>query len=271
MSEEEFAEDVDRSMDAISSAGGGRVIGYRAPEWSIRPHTMWALRVLRRKGIRYDSSMVPLTRMGDRSFPTAPCRIPTEDGEILEFPLTTVRCFGEHLPFTGGLPLRLMPYFYVLSRIRRMNAEGDAAMVYVHPWEFDAEQPRIELPWSRRIMLFFNLRSTPGKFSGLLGNLRFAPLREVLGVGPTFGRHNMRSRWPFRRRWPRGFFPGSSSSCCGRDGPGRPVSCLPWGSSSSGSTGRRPRPGDGKGPPLTHPRSASRRPGVRTGNGVPMG
>jgi polysaccharide deacetylase family protein (PEP-CTERM system associated) len=183
MSEEEFAEDVDRSMEAIATAGGGRVIGYRAPEWSIRPHTMWALRILRRRGIRYDSSMVPLTRMGDRSFPTAPCRIPTEDGEILEFPLTTVRCFGEHLPFTGGLPLRLTPYFYVLSRIRRMNAGGDAAMVYVHPWEFDVEQPRIELPWSRRIMHYFNLRSTPGKLSGLLVNLRFAPLREVLGVG----------------------------------------------------------------------------------------
>jgi len=55
--------------------------------------------------------------------------------------------------------------------------------VYVHPWEFDAEQPRIELPWSRRIMHYFNLRSTPGKISGLLGNLRFAPLREVLDVG----------------------------------------------------------------------------------------
>jgi hypothetical protein len=76
-----------------------------------------------------------------------------------------------------------MPYFYVLSRIRRMNAVGDAAMVYVHPWEFDAGQPRIELPWSRRFMHYFNLRSTPGKLSGLLGNLRFAPLREVLEIG----------------------------------------------------------------------------------------
>lgn len=183
MSEEEFAEDIDRSIDAISSAGGGRVIGYRAPEWSIRPHTMWALGILRRKGILYDSSMVPLTRMGNRFFPTSPRRIPTDEGEILEFPLTTVRCFGEHLPFTGGLPLRLMPYFYVLSRIRRMNAAGHPAIVYVHPWEFDTEQPRIELPISRRIMHSFNLRSTPGKFSGLLVNLRFAPIREVLGIG----------------------------------------------------------------------------------------
>jgi len=183
MSEEEFGEDLDRSIDAISSAAGGRVLGYRAPEWSLRPHTMWALGVLRRKGILYDSSMVPMTRMGDPSFPTAPCRIPTGHGEIREFPLTTVRCFGENVPFTGGLPLRLVPYFYILSRIRRMNAEGAPAMVYLHPWEFDTGQPRMELPASRRFMHYFNLRSTPRKASGLLSNLRFAPLREVLGVG----------------------------------------------------------------------------------------
>jgi len=76
-----------------------------------------------------------------------------------------------------------MPYFYVLSRIRRMNAEGQAAMVYIHPWEFDTEQPRIDLPWSRRIMHYYNLRSTPEKFAGLLDGLPFAPLSEVLGVG----------------------------------------------------------------------------------------
>lgn len=182
MTPDEFEEDLDRSIDAISSASSARVLGYRAPEWSLRPHTMWALSILRKKGILYDSSMVPLTRMGDCSFPNAPCRIPTEHGEIREFPLTTVRCFGEHVPFTGGLPLRLTPFFYIFSRIRRMNAEGSVAMVYVHPWEFDASPPRIELPRSRRFMHYFNLRSTPGKLSGLLAKLRFAPLREVLGV-----------------------------------------------------------------------------------------
>jgi peptidoglycan/xylan/chitin deacetylase (PgdA/CDA1 family) len=63
---------------------------YRAPEWSIRPHTMWALRVLGGED-RYDSAW-SLDANGDRSFPTA-LPIPTEDGEILEF-LTTVRCLG---------------------------------------------------------------------------------------------------------------------------------------------------------------------------------
>jgi polysaccharide deacetylase family protein (PEP-CTERM system associated) len=182
MSPEEFEEDLVRSIDAITAATGEAVVGYRAPEWSIRPHTMWAFSILRKKGILYDSSMVPLTKMGDTSFPRKPCRIPTEHGDIWEFPLTTMRCFGENLPFTGGLSLRISPYFYILSKIRRMNRLGEAALVYIHPWEFDAEQPKIDLPWSRRFMHYFNLSSTPEKLAGLLAHLRFAPLREVLGV-----------------------------------------------------------------------------------------
>lgn len=180
MSPKEFEDDLARSIDAISGASGSRVIGYRAPEWSIRPNTLWALGILRKRGILYDSSMVPLTRMGDRSFPRSPARFDTDHGPIWEFPLTTVRCFGENVPFTGGLPLRLFPYFYVLSRIRRMNRQGDAAMIYLHPWEFDAHPPRIELPWSRRFMHYFNLPAAPRKISGLLAHLRFAPVREIL-------------------------------------------------------------------------------------------
>jgi polysaccharide deacetylase family protein (PEP-CTERM system associated) len=182
MSPAEFEEDLARSMDAISAASGTKAVGYRAPEWSIRPHTIWALSILRRRGILYDSSMVPLDRMGDRSFPRFPCWLCTEHGEIAEFPLTTVRCFGEGLPFTGGLPLRLTPYFYVVSKIRRLNGVGRPALVYVHPWEFDPAQPRLALSWSRRFMHYFNLSGTPRKVAGLLKHLRFASIREVLVV-----------------------------------------------------------------------------------------
>jgi peptidoglycan-N-acetylglucosamine deacetylase len=180
LSPAEFDEDLARSMEAISAASGSHVVGYRAPEWSIRPHTMWALSFLRRRGILYDSSMVPLTRMGDRSFPRFPRRFSTEYGDIVEFPLTTVRCFGEGIPFTGGLPLRLIPYFYILSKIRQLNGVGRSALVYVHPWEFDPEQPRLDLPWSRRFMHYFNLPATPRKLTGLLNHFRFASIREVL-------------------------------------------------------------------------------------------
>lgn len=182
LSPDEFRDDLERSIEAVSSACGMAVVGFRAPEWSMRPHTLWTLEILRRKGILYDCSMVPLTRMGDRQFPVLPCRIPTLYGDVWEFPLTTVRCFRENLPFTGGLPLRLTPYFYILSKVRRMNRGGMPALVYMHPWEFDPEQPRMDLPRSRKFMHYFNLPSAPRKIAGLLAHLRFAPVREVLGV-----------------------------------------------------------------------------------------
>lgn len=181
LTEQEFENDVARSLDVISSITNEQVTGFRAPEWSIRKETPWALKTLRKLGIRYDSSMVSLTRMGDRDFPLHPHIFRTEYGEIWEFPLTTARLFRENIPFSGGLPLRMFPYFYVISKIERMNREGRPAMVYIHPWEFDMEQPEIDLPLSRRFMHYFNIKVTPKKVEGLLRHLSFAPIKDVLG------------------------------------------------------------------------------------------
>ncbi|RJQ51670.1 MAG: DUF3473 domain-containing protein [Nitrospiraceae bacterium] len=182
LTDQEFGDDVARSVDVISSITNERVIGFRAPEWSIRKVTPWALGTLRKLGIIYDSSMVPLTGMGERDFPFYPCIFNTEYGEIWEFPLTTTRFFRENLPFSGGLPLRMFPYFYVISKLNRINREKRPAMVYIHPWEFDMEQPEIDLPLSRKFMHYFNIKATPGKIEGLLRHLSFAPIREVLGL-----------------------------------------------------------------------------------------
>ncbi len=182
MTEDEFEEDMGRSIEIISSITGERVIGFRAPEWSIRKHTPWALDILRKLGILYDSSMVPLTRMGERDYPLYPVKFNTRYGDIWEFPLTTMRLFLENLPFTGGLPLRMTPYFYIVSKIKIMNRKGHPAIVYIHPWEIDSERPKIELPLSRRFMHYFNLKSTSQKIRGLLEHLSFAPVRDVLGI-----------------------------------------------------------------------------------------
>lgn len=182
MTEQEFEEDIRRSIDVISSVTNERVIGFRAPEWSIRKRTPWALKILRKLEILYDSSMVPLTRMGERSFPISPYKFDTEFGAIWEFPLTTSKLFLENIPFSGGLPLRITPYFYVVSKINKMNKEGYPAMVYMHPWEFDTYKPKIELSLNRRFMHYFNLGAMPKKVEGLLKNLSFGPLREVLGL-----------------------------------------------------------------------------------------
>jgi peptidoglycan/xylan/chitin deacetylase (PgdA/CDA1 family) len=183
MSEREFEEDVSKSLDVISSITKERVLGFRAPEWSIREWTPWALRILRKLGMLYDSSMVPLTGMGSRRFPIYPCKFDTEFGEIWEFPLSTTRLFWQNIPFSGGLPLRIAPYFYVIYKIKKMNQEGHPAIVYIHPWEFDLDMPKIGLPLSTRFMHYFNIKVTSRKVEGLLKNFRFAPIKDVLDLG----------------------------------------------------------------------------------------
>ncbi len=182
LSEKEFEDDLVRSLDVISSITNKGVVGYRAPEWSIRDSTPWALSILRKHGILYDSSMVPLTRMGNRNNPVSPCQFKTEYGKIWEFPLTTTKLFWENIPFSGGLPLRMVPYFYIISKLNRMNREGRSGMVYIHPWEFDNQKTKIDLPLSRRFMHYFNIRVTRKKVEGLLKHLQFAPIRELLDL-----------------------------------------------------------------------------------------
>lgn len=182
MSQAEFEDDVRQSIAVLSGITGSPVLGFRAPEWSIRPTTSWMLPTLRKMDILYDSSMVPLSGMGSRTYPSLPCSFETEHGVIWEFPLSTIRLFWERIPFSGGLPLRITPYFYIVSVISAMNRGGIPAMVYLHPWEFDLEQPKIDLPLSREFMHYFNIRVTPKKTEGLLQHFSFAPLSEVLGL-----------------------------------------------------------------------------------------
>ena len=180
MTEQEFEEDVSNSISVISSITNEKVLGFRAPEWSIREETLWVLKILKKLGILYDSSMVPLSGMGSRDFPIYPCKFDTDYGQIWEFPLTTTRLFWENLPFTGGLPLRMFPYFYIVSKIQRINQEGYPAIVYIHPWEFDMEQPHIDLPLSRRFMHYFNIKVTPKKVEGLLQHFQFSTVKDIL-------------------------------------------------------------------------------------------
>jgi hypothetical protein len=181
MTPPEFVDDLRRAVAAIRAAGGRDLLGYRAPEWSMRPHTLWALGLLRREGLRYDSSMVPTPGMGHRGFPRLPCRLDTPEGSLLEFPLSTATA-GVRVPYSGGLALRLAPLPLVAAQLRRLARRGQPGLVYVHPWEFDPGQPTLRLPWSRQFMHYWNLAATPRKLARLLREFRFAPLAEVLGL-----------------------------------------------------------------------------------------
>jgi polysaccharide deacetylase family protein (PEP-CTERM system associated) len=182
MTPDQFREDLRRSVEILESITGERPVGYRAPEWTVVRETLWAYDILIEEGFRYDSSTVPLTCMGDRALPRWPSKVVCEKGEIVEFPASTMRCLWENFPFTGGLPMRMSPYWFICEGIRKANRMGYPAMVYTHPWEFDDHPPKLELPFRRRFMHDYLMKSTPRKVEALLSRFRFGPIRDVLGL-----------------------------------------------------------------------------------------
>jgi polysaccharide deacetylase family protein (PEP-CTERM system associated) len=195
-SPDEFAEDVARALTAIRRALGDErpIAGYRAPAFSLTNDTLWALDVLCELGFRYDSSMLPLAlgsatrtsrlRGGKRSGVAGVSRFASKlrDG-LWEFPLSTIPVGSKNYTVAGGGMFRLLPLWATRRCIRRINAEGHPAIVYLHPWEFDPEEPDVPAaPALARFRHRLNLNKTATRLGELLAHMRFAPLSEVFAT-----------------------------------------------------------------------------------------
>ncbi len=180
----QFREELRRSIGLLEDLSGQRVLGHRAPFFSITRRSLWALDVLDEEGLRYDASVFPVRnwRYGIEDAPRWPYR-PLPGSEMIEFPVSTWRFRERNLPMSGGAYFRIYPYALSRRLLHAINARGHAAVFYLHPWELDPDHPRIALPRRIKLTHYFNLRATERRFRRLLGEFRFAPMREVLGVG----------------------------------------------------------------------------------------
>jgi len=181
-----FAADVQRSLEAITSAlctsGNSPILGYRAPSFSITRESLWALDVLRDHGIRYDSSIFPLLAHDRYGIPDASRFLYQVGDGLWEVPVSTVRLLGRNWPVAGGGYFRLYPSWLTRWGIQRINAEGHPAVVYLHPWEFDPDQPHIPGVGSlSRFRHYVNLTRTESRLHHLLREFDFGPISEVFG------------------------------------------------------------------------------------------
>lgn len=177
-----FRADLRRARRALEQAGGRRVRGYRAPNYSIRPDTPWAFAVLCEEEFAYDSSVYPLVH--DRyGFPGAPRFLHvahTAGGHaVWEVPVGTARFAGTNLPFGGGF-LRLLPGALVRAAVASVNrVDGRPAVLYVHPWELDPDQPRPAMPWHHRVRHYAGLATAERKLDRLLAEFRFTSVERA--------------------------------------------------------------------------------------------
>lgn len=181
LSEDEFRDDLARSIAELEDAAGTKIIGHRAPSFSIVDRSYWALDIMAEHGLRYDSSIYPIRhhRYGVPDAPREPYEI--RPG-LLEFPMATARFFSTNLPIAGGGYFRLYPYALTRWGIRRLNAESKPAMVYLHPWEFDPEQPRLAAPLLAKFRHYVGIARTAGRLDRLCRDFEFVPIRELLDL-----------------------------------------------------------------------------------------
>jgi len=100
-----FAEDLRRSRGVIEPRVGARLLGYRAPSYSVTRRSLWAYDVLAAEGFLYDSSVYPIARRryGIPGAPLRPHRVPPGEGSaVMEFPMTALALGPLRLPACSG-------------------------------------------------------------------------------------------------------------------------------------------------------------------------
>jgi len=147
-----FRQDVRASKALLEDLTGQEVLGFRAPEWSLRHPAEPRLPLLAEEGYGYDSSLAPFLGAGRLSNPRRPSRLSwhRKEGErhLLELPPLT---FGGPLSLpAGSWPGRLAGVAPVLAAARSLARRGGLPVLVVHPWEISG-------------------RPTPGRLRGLAG------------------------------------------------------------------------------------------------------
>lgn len=175
----EFRDDVRRSKHILEDLTGERVFGYRAPSFSITDRTPWALPILVEEGYLYDSSINARFQRSENVDKKSGMReVVTTAGNIFEVPLPTASLCGIQLPIAAGGYFRLLPYFASRMFLRQLEKAGTQLVMYLHPWEIDPDQPRMNGRLVSKFRHYLNLKKTEPRLQCLLRDFSFAPVVE---------------------------------------------------------------------------------------------
>ncbi len=176
-------EDLAKTERALVAAGAPFPRGFRASTFTLTPDTAWAFDVIAARGYAYDSSVHPVRHpdYGYPDFDPGISRVETAGGRsIVEFPVTTVRFLGRNLPVGGGGYFRLLPAALPRAALAARERRGIPGALYLHPWEFDPDQPRFPAPALKRFRHYVNLGRTLPRLEALLARFRFVGMERAL-------------------------------------------------------------------------------------------
>lgn len=175
----QFTEDTRNAKARLEDIVGARVVGYRAPEFSVGSLRHFAFEVLAELGFSYDSSVFPVSgaRYGIPSAPRWPFELQTPSGALVELPLLSGRVLDVNFAAAGGSWYRVLPARVLAGAVAASErASGGVAILYFHPYEFATKRLWLHGdPWRVK------LRSARYVLSHNLGTQRVARrLRDVL-------------------------------------------------------------------------------------------
>lgn len=182
-----FRLDIERSKKLLEDLSGQVVRGYRAPSFSL---TDWALPVLEEAGFEYDSSLFPTTISHSRyGRPAA-----LGQGQpvmryrgLTEVSLSCLPFGARALPWAGGGYFRLIPYPVFKRGVKRILNSGTPYVFYIHPWELDRDQPRLDgLKRGERFRHYLNIEKTESRWASLLRDFNWVPIADLVSGYQNF-------------------------------------------------------------------------------------
>jgi polysaccharide deacetylase family protein (PEP-CTERM system associated) len=178
----EFNDDITRSKLLLEDIGGQKVLGYRAPSFSIGTNNLWALDTLLQAGYRYSSSIYPIQH-DHYGMPDAPrfAFYPSGRDGLLEIPITTVRMMNKNFPAGGGGYFRFFPYAVSRWFLQKVNREDkQPGIFYFHPWEVDPNQPRqVGVSAKTRFRHYVNLDRMEGRIKALTRDFQWDRMDRI--------------------------------------------------------------------------------------------
>lgn len=186
MEKVEVLEDIRHAKELLESIVKEPVKYFRAPSWSLGVGEVWILEELVKMGFKCDSSIQPFKTplSGFDNGPTSPIK-PIVDSkvlEIIEFPVSIWQLGPLKIPYSGGFYMRVMPYF-VIKGILKLQKDKEATMIYLHPWEYDQELPKMDACLLKKLIHSFNVKLNPAKLKKLLRDFKFISLGKALQAG----------------------------------------------------------------------------------------
>ncbi len=172
MNQKEFKEDLHKSKVILENIIGNTIYGFRAPSWSVKNNNLsWFYKILLEEGFIYSSSVYPAYTYlyGIKSAPQYPYRYNIDNKYITEIPVPVTRILGKDIGYTGGFYLRFFPYYFIKSRLKKINQDF---FIYLHPREITSIKDKMKLNMLESIIAYYGVNSCRYKLEKLMRYLQ---------------------------------------------------------------------------------------------------